>query len=165
MIAHFVKGNLIISFPMTNSLWVTLHILWKAVSTLIISSPMTNSMWVTLHILWKESHHIFFLWQKACSKWHSKYFDLHSQHTSIYEYLIWISGSEHIAISFPCLPFTSLYYYRLYDFISAHPLLPHVIIISLSLIFRWVTLVYDLVLIFISVCMLVCRSDDTVLDV
>ena len=57
-IIHFVKGSLIRTFHMTNSLWVTLHILWKAVS-----SHLTNSLQVTLHILWKHSHHIFYDWQ------------------------------------------------------------------------------------------------------
>ena len=33
-LAHFVKGSLTVtSFPMTNGKWVTLHILWKAVSS------------------------------------------------------------------------------------------------------------------------------------
>ena len=32
-IAHFVKGSLIIYFPTTNRKWVTLHILWKGVSS------------------------------------------------------------------------------------------------------------------------------------
>ena len=70
-IPHFVKGSLVPSFAMTNSQWVILHIMWKAVlshlflwptagewahfvkGSLIISLPMTNSLWVTLHILWK----------------------------------------------------------------------------------------------------------------
>ena len=63
-IAHFVKGSLITSFPLTNSEWVTLHILWKAVS----------------------SH--LFLWPTA-SEWLPKLFDLHSQHTLIYKCLIY----------------------------------------------------------------------------
>ena len=49
-IPHFVKGRLITSFPMTNSLWVTLH-LWNRHSSHLF--PMTNREWVTLHILWK----------------------------------------------------------------------------------------------------------------
>ena len=53
-IAHFVKDSFITSFPMANSLWVTLH------CSLITSSLMTNSLWVTLHILWKTvSLHLF----------------------------------------------------------------------------------------------------------
>ena len=67
-IAHFVKGSLIASFPMTNSKWVTLHIVWKVVSlcmfsydqqrvsdighfvksSLIASFPMTNREWVDI---------------------------------------------------------------------------------------------------------------------
>ena len=79
-ITHFVKGSLIASFPMTNRLWVTLHILWKAVSLHLSLWPiacewhwtfcerqphcifsMTNSEWVTLHICKKQSHqlHLF----------------------------------------------------------------------------------------------------------
>ena len=56
-IAHFMNGSLITSFAMTNSLWVTLHILWKAVST---SFPMTNSWWVTYCMFCeRQSHQIF----------------------------------------------------------------------------------------------------------
>ena len=76
-LAHSVNSILITSFPMTNRLWVTWHILWNAVSShlfllltesewhctfvkcsLTTSFPMTNSMWVTLCERW-ESHHIF----------------------------------------------------------------------------------------------------------
>ncbi len=89
-IAHFVKGSLITFCPLTNSLWVTLHILWKAISSHLFlwptasewhdctfcerQSDMTNSLWVTLHILWNEiASHLFSLWvtfhilQKAVS--------------------------------------------------------------------------------------------------
>ncbi len=34
-IGHFVKANLRTSWPMTNSKWVTLHILWKAISSIV----------------------------------------------------------------------------------------------------------------------------------
>ena len=66
-IAHFVKGNLITCFPMTNSLWVTLHILWKG--SLITCFHMTNRRWVILHILWKVASPHVFLWPTAC-EWH-----------------------------------------------------------------------------------------------
>ena len=58
-IAHFIKGSLITSFPMTNRLWVvTLHISWKAVSSHLF--PMTNRKQVTFHILCKAvSSHLF----------------------------------------------------------------------------------------------------------
>ena len=65
-IAYFVKGSLITFFPMTNSRWAPLHILWMTVSShlvlwptaskqdwtfcegsLITSFPMTNRMWVS----------------------------------------------------------------------------------------------------------------------
>ena len=51
---------LITSFPMTNSEWVTLHILWKALLSHLF---LTNSEWVTLQILWKA--HLF-LWSTEC---------------------------------------------------------------------------------------------------
>ena len=82
-IAHFVKGSLITSFPMTNRLWVALFILWKALSSydqqhvsdtrhfvkgnLITSFPITTSLWVTMHILWKAVHHIFSFDQQVVS--------------------------------------------------------------------------------------------------
>ena len=84
-VAHLVNSNLITSFPMTNSVWVTLHILWWLFSShlsydkqfvsdiayfvmviLITSVPMTNSLWVTLHILWKEVSSHLFLWPTGC---------------------------------------------------------------------------------------------------
>ena len=84
-IAHSVKGSLITSFPMTNSKWVTLHILWKAVSSHlflwpteselhwtfcpITPVPMTNSEWVTLHILWNAVSSHYFLWPTE-SEWY-----------------------------------------------------------------------------------------------
>ena len=95
-VAQFVEGNLIRSFPMTtgsewqpiskvshliracpmtNSLWVMLHIFWKALSSYdkqgvsniahfvngsLNNTYMTNSLWVTLHIFWKVSWHFFY---------------------------------------------------------------------------------------------------------
>ncbi len=80
-----VKGSLITSFSMTNSLWVTLQVLWQAVSLHLsydqqfvsdiahfvkgsltfISFPMTNRKWaLTLHICERQSHHIF-----SCDQW------------------------------------------------------------------------------------------------
>ena len=83
-IVHFVKGSLITSFPMTNSLWVTLHICERqshhiipydqqqvsdiahfVKDSLITSFSMTNSKWVTLHILCNTVPSHFFLWQTA----------------------------------------------------------------------------------------------------
>jgi len=58
-IAHYVNNSLITSLPMTNSLWVTLHILWKVVLSHIFLWP-TASEW---HYMFCErqlqSHHIF----------------------------------------------------------------------------------------------------------
>ena len=66
-IPHFLKGILVTSFPITNSKWVTLHILCKAFSSLSPTAsecyctfsarqshtpfPITNREWVMLHIL------------------------------------------------------------------------------------------------------------------
>ena len=92
IIAHFVKSSpsLITSIPMTNSKWVTLHILWMEISwhlclwpveqfvsdiahfvngNFMASFPMTNRMWVTLHILWKAVSSHLFLWPTA-GGWH-----------------------------------------------------------------------------------------------
>ena len=59
---------------MTNSLWVTLHILWKAVRGLIKSFPRTNRKWVTLDVLWKEDSSDIFLWPTG-SEWHCTFFE------------------------------------------------------------------------------------------
>ena len=86
--AHFVKASLITSFPMTNSVWVTLHVLWGAVSShfflwptasewhshfvkgsFITPFPLTNRQWVTLHIVWKAVSSHLSPWPTA-SKWH-----------------------------------------------------------------------------------------------
>ena len=57
-IAHFGKGrSLITSFPMTNSLWVTLHILWKAVSSHLLLWPTACEWHCTFYE--RQSHHIF----------------------------------------------------------------------------------------------------------
>ena len=62
---------------MNNSLWVTLHILWKAVLWLVTSFPMTNRQWVTLHILWKAVSSDLFLWSIDC-QWHCTFCDRQS---------------------------------------------------------------------------------------
>ena len=43
-IAHFMKGRIITSFPMTNRMWVTEDILWNAVSSDLLLWP-TASEW------------------------------------------------------------------------------------------------------------------------
>ncbi len=84
-ITHSVKGSLITTFPMINSLWVILPILWMAVSShlfpwpivcewhytfcerqSITSFPLINREWVTLHILWKAVSSHLFLWPTGC---------------------------------------------------------------------------------------------------
>ncbi len=91
---------------MANSLWATLHILWKAVSSylflwltgsewhcthfvkcyLITASPTMNRLWVTLHILWKAilSH----LTNSLCVT-------LHILWKAVSSYLfLWLTASE-----------------------------------------------------------------------
>ena len=65
-IAHFVTGNLITSFHLTNSLWVTAHFIQGSLIT-ITSFPVTNSLWVTLHVCEKQSSHIFYCDQQEVS--------------------------------------------------------------------------------------------------
>ena len=118
-IAHFVKGSLIASFPMTNSMWVTLDIFWKAVSSyhqqqvsdiallrkavssyiqqqvsdiahvvkgsVISSFPMINRKWVTLHILWQAVSLHLFLWETA-SEWHCTFCERQSWANCIFSY-------------------------------------------------------------------------------
>ena len=54
--AHFVKSSLITSFPVTNRLWVTLHILWKAVSSHLSLWPTVCECCCTF--CERQSHHI-----------------------------------------------------------------------------------------------------------
>jgi len=56
-IVHFVKGSLITSSPVTNRKWVTLHILWKAVSSHFVLSPTVCEWHCTF--CERQSHHIF----------------------------------------------------------------------------------------------------------
>ena len=96
-IAHFVKGSLITSFPITNSLWATLHILWKVASS-HLCLQLTGSEW---HCTFSErqSHHIFsydqqqvsdtvhfvkaaslcFWWPTVC-EWHCTFCERQSHH-------------------------------------------------------------------------------------
>ena len=62
-IAHLVKGSLITWFPMTNSKWVTFTFCERW-SHHIFS--MTNSLWVMLHMLWKAVSPHLFLWPTGC---------------------------------------------------------------------------------------------------
>ena len=62
-IAHFaVNGSLTTPFPMGNREWVTLHLLWKAVSSLFAYDQQGVS---TLHILWNAVSLHLFLWPTA----------------------------------------------------------------------------------------------------
>ena len=88
-VAHFVKGSLITAFCTTNSLWVALDILWRAVSPHLFLWPTVCKWHCTF--CGGQSHHIFsydqqsvsgiahlqkalsshpFLWPTGC-EWHS----------------------------------------------------------------------------------------------
>ena len=64
-IAHLLKGSPITCFPLTNSLWVTLHTLWKAVSWYLFLSP-TGGEWYSI-LCDRQSHHIFSYGQQLVS--------------------------------------------------------------------------------------------------
>ena len=55
-IAHFMKGSLITSFLITNSMWVRLYILWKAVSSCLFLWPTACEWDCTFYK--RQSHHI-----------------------------------------------------------------------------------------------------------
>ena len=112
-IAHFVKSSLITSFPMTNRQWVTLHILWKAVSSylshhqqlvsdiahfvkdsLITAFPMANSWGVTLHIFWKAVSSHLLLWPSG-SEWHCTFCEKQSHHIFYYDQQV-VSDIAHV---------------------------------------------------------------------
>ena len=69
---------------MTNSLWVTCDIAHFVKGSLITSFPsMTNSWWVTLHILWKAVSSQLFLWPTVC-EWHCKFCEKQFHHIFVY---------------------------------------------------------------------------------
>ena len=102
-IAHFVKGWLITSLPMTNSKWVTLHVVWKAFV------PGTNRQWVALHRSWKAVKSHLYLCPTA-SEWHSTFCERESHHIFSYDQqyvsdivnFLWKRVSPH------CFPMTNL---------------------------------------------------------
>ena len=64
-IADFVKGSLITFFPMNNSQWVTLHILWKSVWSHLFWWPIGSEWHCTC---WEtQFHQIFFYDQQSVS--------------------------------------------------------------------------------------------------
>jgi len=81
MIAQFVKGSLITSFPMADSMWATLKMFVKG--SLMRSFLLTTSLWVMLHILWEQSHHIF-PYPIACG-WHCTFCGRQSCHIFSYD--------------------------------------------------------------------------------
>ena len=56
-IAHFMKDSVITFFAVTNSLWVTLHILWEAVSSHFSLPPIVCEWYCIFWDWW--SYHIF----------------------------------------------------------------------------------------------------------
>jgi len=119
-IAHFVEGSLITSFPMTNSEWVTLHTLWKAVSS---TFPMTNREWVTLQILWMIilSHHS--LWPTV-GEWHYTFCKRQSHHIFSYDQQFVSDIAQFVKGSLiTSLPMTNREWvtlYRLWKAVSSH---------------------------------------------
>ena len=96
-IAHFVKDSLITSFPMVNRLWVTSHILWRAVSShlsyeqqvvsaiahfniegnLIKSIPVTNRKWVIHWMFYFISLLVYsfpHVWRQEQELWNQGFF-------------------------------------------------------------------------------------------
>ena len=88
---------------MTNSLSVTLHILWKVVWSYIFLQPTGSEWhctfcereshhifsynhreWVTLHNLWKVIWSYLFLWPTA-SEWHCTFCERQSHHIFSYD--------------------------------------------------------------------------------
>ena len=65
-IEHFVIYSLITSFPMTNSKWVTLHLLLKAVSLHPFLWPTASEQWHCTSCE-RQSHHIFYYDQQFVS--------------------------------------------------------------------------------------------------
>ena len=106
-IAHYVKGSLITSFPMTNRMWATLLVK----GSLVTSFPMTNRRWVTLYILWKAVlSHIFLtnsewvmlrILQRAASshlflsptasEWHFTFCKRQCHHIFSYHNRLWVT--------------------------------------------------------------------------
>ena len=81
-IAHFVKGSLITSF-----LWPTVCE-WHCTFCQIQSHHifcMANSMWVTLHILWKAVSSHLFLWPTVCEWHHCTFCKMQSHHIFSYD--------------------------------------------------------------------------------
>ena len=197
---------------MTNSEWVTLHILYKAVS----SHLMTNRKWLTLHILWNTVSSHVFLWPTASGQ-HCTFCERQSHHIFCHDQQFvshiapfvkaslitcFFSFDQQQAVSdiinfLTCIRLSiqwltyhltilchGIYVYQKvrmlpyvfhifliiiidckisFQLTHSHFVWSSLSLISLSLISRWVILVHG-VLIFMSVCMLVCRSDNT-LDV
>ncbi len=85
-IQDFVKGSLIRSFPITNSLWVPLHTLWRAVSSYLFLWPTVCEWQCTLWNSERDPNNDLFLWPPAC-EWHCTFYERQSHH-------IWSTGSE-----------------------------------------------------------------------
>ena len=82
-IAHFVKGSLVPSLHITNRMWVTLHILWKAVPSHLFLSLTACKC----HCTWfseSQSHPHLFVWLTGsechCTFCEQKFHDISSYH-------------------------------------------------------------------------------------
>ncbi len=100
-ISHSVKCR---SFLMNNSLWVTLHI-HMVKNSLITPFPMTNREWVTLHNLWKAVSSPLFLWPTVC-EWHCIFCERQSHHIFpitnrkwVTLHILWKTVSSHLFLS------------------------------------------------------------------
>ena len=77
-IEHFVKGSLITYFLVTNRKWVSCTFCGRQ-SYLSHNLSYSNSEWVTLNILWKAISSHIFLWPTASGWWHCTFYDIQSQ--------------------------------------------------------------------------------------
>ncbi len=69
-------------FPFTDRMWAILNICVE--DNLITSFPITHREWVTLHILWKAVSSHLFLWPTGC-EWHCTFYDRQSHHIFSYD--------------------------------------------------------------------------------
>ena len=119
-IAHFVKGSLITSFPMTNREWVTLHILWKTVSSHLFLWPTACEWHCT--VCERQSHHIFSYDQQEVSDTAHfvkgspiTYFPMtNSEWVTLH--ILWMAVSQYLCLS----PTVCEYFSKNFDLHSHH---------------------------------------------
>ena len=88
IVAHFVEGHLISSFPTTNRKWVTLHISSEMWSHHIYQQRVSGHC----TFCGRQSHHIFSLWQTG-SKWHYIFYERQSHPIFFYydQLSLWVT--------------------------------------------------------------------------